>query len=267
MTFQGQFSPFLADQQSPCPSAGGPHGRVDGYSPLQCSEGPDKDQIKGHTCKVCRSHIVFIDYQEIIKALGFNSFHTMKTCPPETVLEKGMSVSPVAQLAKKEVGRETSTQPWEAAQDGEARQAGDGGAWVAPRPRNKEADDGCHGDEEEEEEERRRGRRGKKERGDKGGESLHETREHGCEESRRCRTPALYPRPTTLERSTFQCACVCVCVGQSTLALSASYRTGLVVKEMSACQQTPQKLCCFAPDSHVQNAVQKMSILIQQYVD
>lgn len=66
----------------------------------------------------------------------------------------------MAQLVKKKVGRETSTQPGEAAQDREARQAGDGGAWVAPRPGNKEADDGCHGDEEEEVEEEGRRLRG-----------------------------------------------------------------------------------------------------------
>lgn len=145
-------------------------------------------------------------------------------------------VSPVAQLGKKEVGREPSTQPGEAAQDREARQAGDGGVWGVPRPGNKEADDGYHGDEEEEEEKEWRGLRENGERGDKESERGQETREHGCEETEQeVQESCFIVFANNLVEVRVR-VCVCVCV-PLTLALSAICRTVLVAKEMPACQQ------------------------------
>lgn len=166
---------------------------------------------------------------------------------------KRKGVSPVAQLGKKEVGREPSTQPGEAAQDREARQAGDGGAQGVPRPGNKEADGGCHGDEEEEEKEEGRGLRGKGERGDEGGERGQETRQHGCEETKQeVQESCLILHPNNLgEVRVHVCVCVCACV-PSTLALSASCRTVLVAKETPSCQQMAKTcpLCCRWSRSH-----------------
>lgn len=163
----------------------------------------------------------------------------------------------MAQLGKKEVGRQPSTQPGEAAQDREARQAGDGGARGAPRPGNKEADDGCHGDEEEEEEEEGRGLRGKGERGDKGGERGQETREHGCQETEQeVQESCFISHPNNLgEVRVHLCVCVCsVNLGVISQLQDCPCRQG------DACMSTNgEKLVDFAFDGHVRTAVKKIT--------
>lgn len=113
--------------------------------------------------------------------------------------------SPVRQLGEEEVRRDTSSQPGEAAQDREPRQAGDGDpSWrrTGPRPglRKGPADDqegdDRHNNEEDEEE-----------GGRKGGE---EKSEHVCGGLKREAGPSWFLTclTETLERSEVPCVCV-----------------------------------------------------------
>lgn len=89
--------------------------------------------------------------------------------------------SPVGQLGEEQVRRQTSSQPGEAAQDREPRQAGDGSpSGCSTRRRfgvRYQKPDGCHENEQSEEERWRKGG-GRGDTGQKRGEQMGE---HGCD--------------------------------------------------------------------------------------